>query len=655
VTASFFSMQSGHKLSRWCISAVICSVLTVQGFAQGDGQELRKVVATGAGMNEDQALKNAFTIAVQQVVGTIVDTETIVREDDTIREQILSASNGFIKSYKLIRQWQQDGLHQCSIEALVQIQQLKERLAEANISTFAVSGTNLAARVQTETTGQADTPTILAKLINDLPNRVLRVQARGDPVPTSPKQEGVTRLKIPIIVFVDQKAYAQETAQLTTTLDKLALQSVTGNLKLARQSGQVNGPGSTLLLTSSGVQLLSNDVFLACAECGGNDMRPAAEAFSELQRDAKQKFGTLPEAPGVITLMSGLSATGTTRLSLYAMNKTALGSLDAAAPCRIVVTVGLADASGAELDSSENSFEPGTLPQPNLPFVLENFDKGGEYRDERRDPDVWISPGLRTGLLGMGLGISTSWTGDVYADIETEMLPRLKSIKLSVQWSGPSSGKAKASQRTEEHAKEHPELTNAPPPPMTDTPDANRTADARRALPVMTPPPDTPEPTPTPRVPRNEVTEDHPTPVPTSETEIPSADPWEFIVSVEKDLNDHNWRDLASHLVDGHVNYFGHRLATVQYIAHDMESDAVNYPSSRTKYYPDTFTHEISNEYSPHWNGPMIYDSINVYSVITETKGRIHRAMTRLTVGYTVDNGVLGIYALVMKVLPTNF
>ena len=299
--------------------------------------------------------------------------------------------------------------------------------------------------------------------------------------------------------------------------------------------------------------------------------------------------------------------------------------------------------------------------------------------------------------------ISTSWTGDVYADIETEMLPRLKSVKLSVKWSGPNSAKTDASQRTEEPTKEHLKLvdtrllqpSNMPqkesaansgtddhpalaepqvaspdnepqsaearsaepvttPPLMPDTLDANPTADARRALLVMTPPPGTPEPTLTPRVPRNEVTEDRPTPVPTPTTEIPSADPWDFIVSVEKDLNDHNW-DLASHLVDGHVNYFGHRLATVQYVAHDMESDAVNYPTSQTKYYPDTFTHEISNEYSPHWNGPMIYDSINVYSVITETNGRIHRAMTSLTVGYTVNNGVLGIYALVMKVLPTNF
>jgi hypothetical protein len=63
------------------------------------------------------------------------------------------------------------------------------------------------------------------------------------------------------------------------------------------------------------------------------------------------------------------------------------------------------------------------------------------------------------------------------------------------------------------------------------------------------------------------------------------------------------------------------------------------------------FTHEVSGEYSAHWNGPMIYDSINVYSEVQERFGRLHRALTRLTVGYTVENGVPNIYGLVLKVL----
>ena len=50
----------------------------------------------------------------------------------------------------------------------------------------------------------------------------------------------------------------------------------------------------------------------------------------------------------------------------------------------------------------------------------------------------------------------------------------------------------------------------------------------------------------------------------------------------------------------------------------------------------------------------MLYDSINVYSVVTERSGRVHRALIRLTIGYTLNNGALRIYALVMKVLPAN-
>lgn len=87
------------------------------------------------------------------------------------------------------------------------------------------------------------------------------------------------------------------------------------------------------------------------------------------------------------------------------------------------------------------------------------------------------------------------------------------------------------------------------------------------------------------------------------------------------------------------------------YIRRDMQSDARTHSWSHGTYYPASFTHEVSDEYSAHWNGPMIYDAINVYSEVQERHGRLHRAMTRLTVGYTVENGVPTIYALTLKVL----
>jgi hypothetical protein len=85
---------------------------------------------------------------------------------------------------------------------------------------------------------------------------------------------------------------------------------------------------------------------------------------------------------------------------------------------------------------------------------------------------------------------------------------------------------------------------------------------------------------------------------------------------------------------------FRHRLAR------SARSAAVN-----CTYYPDTLTHEVSNEYSPHWVGPMLYDTISTYTEAREFNGRIHRATTRFTVGYTVVNWVTNIYAMVLKVI----
>jgi hypothetical protein len=92
---------------------------------------------------------------------------------------------------------------------------------------------------------------------------------------------------------------------------------------------------------------------------------------------------------------------------------------------------------------------------------------------------------------------------------------------------------------------------------------------------------------------------------------------------------------------------------TVQYIAQDMENDRRLYRSSQVTYYAVTLTHEISNEYSPHWNGPSLYDSSDVYSFFAERNGRppyVDPSNRRLH----SEQRSPGIYALVMRVLRRN-
>lgn len=184
---------------------------------------------------------------------------------------------------------------------------------------------------------------------------------------------------------------------------------------------------------------------------------------------------------------------------------------------------------------------------------------------------------------------------------------------------------------------------------------ANPVPAAPASTPVVVPAEVTPHgipnaPSPTPEETPDVITSQSTPVIPlTTQPEEPSSDhPQDLILKIEQYLNNHDFEGLAPYLVDGHLNYFGHRRCRLEYVQHDMGNDAINYPHSESKTYPDTFAHEVSTEYSPQWTGPMIYDSINVYSEITEKNGHLHRATTRLTVGYTSHDNAILVYSLTM-------
>lgn len=82
------------------------------------------------------------------------------------------------------------------------------------------------------------------------------------------------------------------------------------------------------------------------------------------------------------------------------------------------------------------------------------------------------------------------------------------------------------------------------------------------------------------------------------------------------------------------------------------QKDSRNYSWVHSTVYPNTFTHGVSDQYSSYWSGPMLYDSINIYSEAQERNDKLHKAMTRLTVGYVIDSsGRPAIYSMTLKVL----
>jgi hypothetical protein len=130
-----------------------------------------------------------------------------------------------------------------------------------------------------------------------------------------------------------------------------------------------------------------------------------------------------------------------------------------------------------------------------------------------------------------------------------------------------------------------------------------------------------------------------------------SPKPWTFVLYVWKQFSDHNISAMTSLCQDGLTNYFGHRFTSLGAIATNMNQDRQRYGDWKVTYYPATFWHEVSQEYSRYWTGPMMYDHIDMDSDVYEYGVRWHHAHVRFIVGYTNVGGTVQIYSLTYQVL----
>lgn len=93
------------------------------------------VVATGIGKDAEAALRNAFSNAVSQVVGTLVRAEVLVANDRLLRDEVLTHSNGFVKTYNVIdrAKLSADGLWEIRIEATINQTTLMDTMRNVRI------------------------------------------------------------------------------------------------------------------------------------------------------------------------------------------------------------------------------------------------------------------------------------------------------------------------------------------------------------------------------------------------------------------------------------------------------------------------------------------------------------------------------------------
>lgn len=115
------------------ISIVVFIVFAIPAASQSQ-QTTQTVISKGVatvfgedkGLARDQAVDDALRKAVEQTLGTFVQSSTLVQNNMVVEDNILSWSNGYVRSYRIMQEGSPDlSNYEVTIEAVVELANLK--------------------------------------------------------------------------------------------------------------------------------------------------------------------------------------------------------------------------------------------------------------------------------------------------------------------------------------------------------------------------------------------------------------------------------------------------------------------------------------------------------------------------------------------------
>jgi len=185
------------------------------------------IIATGYGVNEQKAKQSAFVAAIEQYVGVVVDSETIVQNGKLIEDNILTASNGFIKTYEVLSTKAEDGLVEIKIKATVKSQKLFNKIKSLNITTITIDNAkDAAARITTKLKSKKDAAKILRKTVGEFfstssMQEMLKLEITGVKVQEDKVKNDRVPIEIKYSMSLDYDVYIQKIKKMEKVFKNL--------------------------------------------------------------------------------------------------------------------------------------------------------------------------------------------------------------------------------------------------------------------------------------------------------------------------------------------------------------------------------------------------------------------------------------------------
>lgn len=151
-------------------------VITVVPWLLKDSERYYFVTAKGYGQTTDEARTQALRAAVDQAVGSVVNSEREVDNQRLKRSEVVQYAAGFVDRYEVKRVEQENGFVAMTVDVYVKRSRLTDRLLGDHKIPGKIDGERLQAQTETLNHSRQQGDRLLAMILADFPKRAFEIE-----------------------------------------------------------------------------------------------------------------------------------------------------------------------------------------------------------------------------------------------------------------------------------------------------------------------------------------------------------------------------------------------------------------------------------------------------------------------------------------------
>ena len=140
------------------------------------------IFVTGVGLDPARAEQDAFTKAIEQTVGILIESEVVIKDDELLKEVFRGVTRGYVETFEILRRYQKEGLHHVDVWAKVALSKLAGKLDPTGSAEQRIDGLRIVLEREFKRKNEENAARMFAHRMNDFAaDKLLTPEIMGEP------------------------------------------------------------------------------------------------------------------------------------------------------------------------------------------------------------------------------------------------------------------------------------------------------------------------------------------------------------------------------------------------------------------------------------------------------------------------------------------